>query len=273
MNMTFLFWNTYGKKCLTEIQNLVNKYDVDVLALSENIASEAEVLLKLNKNTSDFYPNHPRSNCSKIKVYTKFHYDYIQPIVESHRITIRKINVPLLNDALNFICVHLGDKSSFNSESQSEMASELRQQIIDMEKITGHSRTFILGDFNMNPFEIGMVKANGLHATMSQRIATQIKRKVQTTDYDYFYNPMWSMYGDLNKSISGTYYYRRAELVSYQWNIFDQVLIRPILIPNFCKDSLEIVSNDGSKDLIASNGIPNKDLYSDHLPIIFRFKF
>lgn len=125
----------------------------------------------------------------------------------------------------------------------------------------------------MNPFEVGMIKANGLHATMSHKIAKQVNRRVQANNYDYFYNPMWSLMGDLSTNISGTYYYRRAELVNYQWNIFDQILIRPSLLDNLNKKSLEIVINDGIKDLVTRSGIPNKQLYSDHLPIKFTLTF
>ena len=44
---------------------------------------------------------------------------------------------------------------------------------------------------------------------------------------------MWSLYGDLYHEPVGTYYYKNAELVNYQWNIFDQILMRPKLINKF----------------------------------------
>ncbi|WP_281232873.1 hypothetical protein [Flavobacterium gelatinilyticum] len=269
MNLSFLFWNTNGKKCVEEINNIVKNHDIDILILAENPASPSEILLKLNESSSDYYPNHPSSFCAKIKIYTKFHYNFISPIEESHRLTARKLSLPTISD-INLVGLHLGDKGNFSSESQSEMATQLREQIILLEKNSGHSKTIIIGDFNMNPFELGMIKANGFHGTMSQKIAKQKKRKVQYIDYDYFYNPMWGLFGDLSRKTNGTYFYRRAELVNLEWNIFDQVLIRPSLIDNFEKKSLEIITNDGTKDLITRNGIPNKNLYSDHLPIKFK---
>jgi hypothetical protein len=269
MDLTFLFWNTNGKSCVEEINNLVKHYEVDVLILAENIANSSEILLKLNTSDNDFYPNHPNSLCTKIKIYTKFHYDFIVPIEESHRFTIRNLSIPT-QPSINFMSLHFGDKGNFNSESQSEMATQLRDQIISLEQKTNHDRTIIIGDFNMNPFELGMIKANGLHATMSQKIAKKRKRKIQSIDYHYFYNPMWSLFGDLSRKTNGTYYYPRAELVNFQWNIFDQVLLRPSLVDKFVKDSLEIVTNDGKKDLITKSGFPNKQLYSDHLPIKFK---
>ncbi|HMU46881.1 MAG TPA: hypothetical protein PKC72_10960 [Chitinophagaceae bacterium] len=272
MDLSFLFWNTNSKKCLAEIHNLVTHYNIDVLILAENVATPSEMLLKLNAVSTEFYPNHPVSLCEKIKIYSRFHHDFIAPIEESQRLSIRSIELPTL-DNINLICLHFGDKGSFNPESQSEMASELRILINNLEEKIGHKRTLIVGDFNMNPFELGLIKANGLHATMSQKIARKGSRKIQSVEYDYFYNPMWSLYGDLNHRICGTYYYKRAELVNYQWNIFDQMLIRPDLLDHLDNNSVEILKHDGVKDLITKGGIPNKQLYSDHLPIKFKLTF
>jgi exonuclease III len=272
MKLSFLFWNTNGKKCIEEVNNLVNNNDIDILILAENKATPIEMLTRLNEKKTSFYPPHPFSLCNKLIIYSNFHYDFLTPIEESHRITVRSLSLPTI-EKINIINVHFGDKGSFNSESQSEMASELKNFIEDIETREGHCRTLLIGDLNMNPFEIGLVKANGLNATMSKQIALQTKRTIQSKDYSYFYNPMWNLYGDLESDTAGTYYYRRAELVNYQWNIFDQLLIRPTLIEKFNKKSLSIISHDGKKSLITKAGIPNKDLYSDHLPIKFELNF
>jgi exonuclease III len=272
MKLSFLFWNTNGRKCIEEIKNLVEANNIDILILAENNVSSAEILLQLNEKSTSFFPQHPYSLCEKIKIYSNFHYDFFAPIEETHRITVRSLTLPII-DKITVINVHLGDKGNFNSESQSEMASELKTFIDEIESKEGHCRTVVVGDFNMNPFEIGLVKANGLNATMSHKLASQKQRTIQTKDYSYFYNPMWSLYGDLHTEIAGTYYYRRAELVNYQWNIFDQILIRPSLLDNFNKKSVSIISHDGKKSLITKDGIPDKDLYSDHLPIKFDLNF
>lgn len=126
MDLTFMFWNTNGKKCLEEINNLVVNYDVDILILAENTANAIELLSRLNSISSDFYSNHPNSKCNKIKIYSRFHYDFIYPIDESHRLTVRNVEPPILQNNLTLICLHFGDKGNFSVESQSEMTSELR---------------------------------------------------------------------------------------------------------------------------------------------------
>ncbi|CAN5500839.1 hypothetical protein BH09BAC4_BH09BAC4_18090 [soil metagenome] len=169
--------------------------------------------------------------------------------------------------------LHLVDKSNFTTESQNEAASLVAEQLLKVENRLQLDRHIVLGDFNMNPFETGMIKANGFHGTMSSEVASRGSRMVQTREYPYFYNPTWSLFGDLNKDVSGTYYYQHAEHVNYEWNVFDQVLIRPSMVNNFVKDSLEIIQTDSVTSLITKRNIPDQKTYSDHLPLFFTLNF
>ena len=102
----------------------------------------------------------------------------------------------------------------------------------------------------MNPFEPGVVAAGGLHAVMSREVASRQSRTVQGRDYRFFYNPMWNHFGDANSPTAGSYFYNASEHVSYFWNLFDQVLIRPELAAPFDPDSLSIVTSAGSRSLV-----------------------
>jgi hypothetical protein len=56
----------------------------------------------------------------------------------------------------------------------------------------------LVGDFNMNPFQEGVVAANGLNAVMARRVAARRRtRVVQEREYPFFYNPMWGHFGDV----------------------------------------------------------------------------
>ena len=93
----------------------------------------------------------------------------------------------------------------------------------------------------MNPFEDGMVSANGLHAVMSQGIAQRGSRTVQGKAYPFFYNPMWSYLGDASAGPPGTFYYENAQHKTFFWNMFDQILLRPDLLEFFAAENLQIV--------------------------------
>lgn len=60
-------------------------------------------------------------------------------------------------------------------------------------------------------------------------------------------------------------------MVRFSWNMFDQVLIRPELLPYFRTKELEILTGDGETSfLTARSGVPGAQNGSDHLPIVFK---
>ncbi len=272
MRLNILFWNVQRKDLTAQIVNLAQSRAVDILVLAENPVSSIQLIQALNRDGADYFLNHPDSNCDKITIITRFSYAFILPIAESRRLTVRRVELP---DGITFLLtgVHLVDKGSFSAESQAQAALVTASQITQAEREAETDRTVVVGDFNMNPFETGMVMANGFHGVMSSDIARQGSRTVQELDYPYFYNPTCGLFGDLNETVPGTYHYQRAELVSYEWNLFDQVLIRPSLIDNFVKSSLEILQTDGVTSLLTKLNRPNKVTYSDHLPLFFTLEF
>jgi hypothetical protein len=141
-----------------------------------------------------------------------------------------------------FGAAHLSSKIHWSREDQAAEVHELSRQIRAEEERRGHSRTILVGDLNMNPFDDGVVQANGLHAMMTRATAEEGSRRVQGRDYPFFYNPMWGLFGDRTPGPPGTYYYRHPGHLSYEWNIFDQVLLRPGVVPFF--ENVEIITKD-----------------------------
>jgi hypothetical protein len=154
---------------------------------------------------------------------------------------------------------------------QYEESRQLAKEIRNVEREIGHSRTILVGDLNMNPFEMGVAGVIGLHAVMSQQIARSESREIDEEKYPFFYNPMWNLFGDLTPGPPGTYYYdKRERYLRYYWHMFDQVLIRPALLDRFRSEEVRILTSDGKVSLISSaNGRPS---FSDHLPILFKLR-
>ncbi len=123
----------------------------------------------------------------------------------------------------------------------------------------------------MNPFEEGLVSANGFNAVMSRHIAERKSRVVQKKQYPFFYNPIWGLLAMLHRT-SRTYYNNRSEHINFFWYMFDQVLIRPDLLDSFSNEELKIVDSDGETSFLTRYGIPNDRIFSDHLPIIFKLR-
>ena len=134
-----------------------------------------------------------------------------------------------------------------------------------------HSRTILLGDLNANPFADGVVNASGLHGVMSRAVAARGSRQASHRSYPFFFNPMWQFFGDGETQPAGSCYYEpEGAHTGYYWNLFDQVLIRPCLLPYYAHDSVKIVSLIAGKRLTQSNWIPDRSIGSDHLPVRLR---
>ncbi len=265
--VSFLFWNINKRPIQGIISNLVVRHQVDILMLAECEIPVAVMLQTLNEQADYHYV--PEIGCEKIKIYARYERGFIQPVFETKRTTVRHLALPGMTDI--FVAVsHLPSKLYQNESSQAIECIELAREIRRIEDEAGHSRTVLVGDLNMNPFEDGVVGAAGLHAVMSQRIARRGARTVQGRDYRFFYNPMWSLMGDESMGPTGSYFHSSSEHRAYFWHMFDQVLVRPALLDMFDFKSLSIVEADGSQSLLNEDDTPNADVASDHLPLHFR---
>jgi hypothetical protein len=210
------------------------------------------------------------NNVNQLAVFVKFRLDFISFINIQHnkRLSFRQINLPNC-DTFTIVTIHFPSKLHYSDSNQALLAGDYANIIKGVEQAVGHQRTLIIGDFNMNPFEQGMVQTNGFHSISSRiRVMNKRRREVDGSGHDFFYNPMWNFLGDNNaNNIAGTHFYSKSVPINYFRNTFDQVLFRPDLIPKFDLNSLSVLTNDGESSLLR-NGIPNKDI-SDHLPIKF----
>ncbi|MGK7928934.1 MAG: hypothetical protein AB4290_27470 [Spirulina sp.] len=143
--------------------------------------------------------------------------------------------------------------------------------IQEAENQVGHRRTLVIGDLNMNPFEDGIIAADGFHAVMTQQIARKRDRTVQGQRKPFFYNPIWGRMGDLSPGAPGTYYHSSSDYINYFWNTFDQVLLRPDLLDYFLPDGFQIISQIGENNLLTESGKISSS-FSDHLPIMVKIE-
>jgi hypothetical protein len=269
MIITFLFWNINNRPIESLITNLALMHEVDVIMLAECDILPDTMLSLLNQDIGDLYDHAPGRFCEKIKIYTRFPRRFIPAIYEEERLTIRHLRLPDTIDILLSV-THYPSKRYLSDRDQEHGCIKLSMSIKEIEKDIGHSRTVLVGDMNMNPFEGGVISANGLHGTMSQLIARRKERIVEDEKYPFFYNPMWNLLGDANSQTPGTYYYQSSNYTSLFWYVFDQVLIRPDLLDNFDIQNLKVLTSDGNISFLSENGIPDTKVASDHLPLLFR---
>jgi endonuclease/exonuclease/phosphatase (EEP) superfamily protein YafD len=267
--LTFLFWNINRKPLADVIARLVQEHQVDVLMLAESATGSVGMLQKLSEVSADFHYAPSRAPTA-VDVFTRFSGQFLTPTLESGRVSIRRMALPARAELL-LAMVHLPSKSYWSDDSQALECAELARSIRQEEEKAGHSRTLLMGDLNVDPFETGVVSTVGLHGLMTRELASRKNfRTVQEKDYPTFYNPMWGHFGDRSGGPSGSYDYEGAEHKVYFWHLFDQVLIRPEVL-DFCPaDPVSIITHVGDTALLLESGKPDQSVASDHLPLLFK---
>ena len=266
----FLFWNL-GKKDLRPLLNrAVRENDVDIVILAECRSRPEEILSGLNQDVVRFHSAF--SACESIGIYAAFPRKFIRPVSEGARFTMRRIQLPLREEIL-LVAAHLPSKLRWKDNSQEQEVISLADDIRSAEVRRKHRRTVLVGDFNMQPFEDGMTGAKGLHGVMSRQVASRRSRIVQEREYPFFYNPMWSMMGDLSQGPPGSYFYESAGHIEHYWWMFDQVLIRPELVSKTRNDGFRFLTMIGKQSLVDGKDRPDSKVGSDHLPLYFEVDF
>ncbi len=143
------------------VAELVDEQKSDVVMLAECDITPATLLQTLNRDSrSDFHVS--AGDSKAVLIFTRFSRAFLRPTFESDRISIRRLALPDRAELI-LAAVHLPSKLHLSPDSQSIECIRLAETIVAAEDAAGHRRTALVGDFNMNPFEWGMVAAKGLH--------------------------------------------------------------------------------------------------------------
>lgn len=264
---TFLFWNLNNKPLTGLISALVQEHDVDVLILAESDITPASFLPAVNTGKPRKFVV-PDTLNSRLQMYIRMPASCLVPLADHGGVSVRHLIPPVGTDII-IVAAHLPSKLHMTDTDQHQLTMRLANLINGAENNVGHMRTIIVGDLNMNPFEDGVAGSEGLHGVMSKQIAQRGGRTVQGEHRSFFYNPMWSLFGDRSPGPPGTYFYNRTGRPrNLFWNIFDQVLIRPPLLDAFVDASLQVLTTAGDMPLLC-DGKPDSQNLSDHLPIVF----
>ena len=271
--MTFLFWNVKKNPVQRKIAELAEEYEIDVIILAECDIEETDLLHELNSRSDARYSS-PARRGRRTDIYTRFPAGWLTPQADIHGLSIQHLVEPIINVKLLVVAVHLPSRLHQTDDGLSQLAARWRTTIEEAEEKVGHANTVVVGDLNMDPFHSGVVSSEGFHGTMDKRIANRKTRTVLEEDRHFFYNPMWSLLGDESDGPPGTFHYNASsEPVNYFWHMYDQVLLRPDLIPFFPNRELRILTHTGSDSLITDSGRPDAANASDHLPLLFKLDF
>lgn len=264
----FLFWNTRGNPIKELVSELVAEQCVDVVMLAECAIADSDMCRALlNATGSLFGGTIDQRGKEDIALYYRQETGILTPFHDTYS-SIISTYIPKGSYELILATVHLPSKLHAEPLDQQIEMSALCKAITECERTRSHSRTVVVGDFNLDPFEDAMVGAAFLHAVMDRQTAAKGSRTVRGVKYEFFYNPMWGRMGDTSPGPPGTHYYNKAIQRCQFWHTLDQVVLRPTLLGSFSNQDLHVIDTIAGKPLLTSRGIPDRRI-SDHLPLIF----
>jgi len=265
--MNCLFWNVGRKPDINQyLVDVVSEHKIDLLVLAEYKDDKNELLSMLSETDYTLY-HVPQIACMRIHIFSVYTPAQIAHIQDASHYTIKRIPHPNLG-LLTFTFVHFPSKLHTEEIDYLEESRLLKNDIEQAEDRLDSKLTVVAGDFNMNPFDQGMMMSTALHSFPTKDEVKREKRIINGRSYTMFYNPMWNFFGDKDTPF-GTYHYKSSHHKTLYWNVFDQVLVRPSLSENISSSDIKILTQINQKSLINKNGKPN---VSDHLPLFFAIK-
>jgi hypothetical protein len=263
-----LFWNVKKQPLAVLLRRLCDEYDIDLLMLAECNMSDEQLLPILNQGSNRTFIRNANDFSPRISFFIRLARTPLKIVSDKPHCSIRALSPPGAQEIL-IAAIHHRSKLHSGYGHQDALMTRTAEQIAEAESRHEHRRTLVVGDLNMNPFEPGICSADGLHAVMSKAVASRISRRVDGEERFFFYNPMWNLLGDETPGPPGTYYHG-AGMLSYFWNTFDQVLLRPELLEQYRPGDVKILSEVGETRLFGNDRMAPG--LSDHLPVFFKVR-
>jgi len=271
----FLFWNyRYDGPDRDEIlARLVHAEAVDVVILAESSVDRAELLGHLGADGRT-YSSLPIPH-EWIEIFAAYPADcFLDWNRDEGRLCLRRFKVPGRVDIL-LGAVHLVSGLHRERSERKSEADPLARAVRDAEREpqVGHERTILVGDFNLNPFDDGMIFPDGFGAMMTKGLVRKSRRSPGQI-CGRFFNPIWSRLGqEADDAPPGTYYWNKNRSLNIYWNYLDQVLVGADLLDHFPAEQFRILTSipgpSGPRPLIRETERHWVIDISDHVPLIF----
>ncbi|PJZ64072.1 hypothetical protein CH371_20065 [Leptospira wolffii] len=266
--ISILFWNKNKNRETLSFERIISHKEYDIIFVAEAFSDLEIERTLIAANPLYRKLDSPSNKQNKIVAFTKINTAAINIINEDmDRLLILSIKTLELDEII--VCsIHFYDKRNHDSNDQLSLTQDFALHLNALESRRKHFKTLIIGDFNMNPFESGMISAKGFNAVNSLSIAKVGARTYKAKEYKYFFNPMWKYFTNSEQFPLGTYWHSSPQSTELHWNLLDQIIIRPDLADYLIHNRLEdiVIHKIDSLNFATQNLRPDHSV-SDHFPI------
>lgn len=266
--MKIIFWNIYKKELSSIIADMIYQYEADivVLAESENLSSN-KLVNQMHSKAQEWNEIVIKAK-GNIKVFAKKQFNILPHKEEKH---FSSYKIYIGDKILLMNTVHFPSAMYSDEVARGHFAERISQQFEKIEETIYDKKersSFVVGDFNLQPYSYGIAGVNAFNATMSMEKAKTISRKVNGEQCLFYYNPIWQLIGKKGNAQGSYYSENDQQSKSMYWYSFDEVLLRPSLIDRFEWTYFDYITEINKMSLLI-NGKIDKKKYSDHLPLKF----
>jgi hypothetical protein len=266
----FLLWNVNRRPLDGLVQDLVRQHGIDLVLLVEFAFGKSQLsgMLRVDGLVK-------RGSTRRFGVFSRVtHRVQLLRYRLGHRVKFWRWTSTTGHRGL-IVLLHGLDRRNYDDSTRRVFFRRIADAVRRDEESKGHTHTIIAGDFNAHPFESSIMASDGLHALGVRSVKDRVTRAVREsgTTTDFFYNPMWRVYGHREHPDAGaaTHHWTGAWAQELGWHMLDQVVLRPGEAPRFPEERLQIVSEIGGISLLDDQGLPDRETASDHLPVIFHW--
>jgi len=262
--MKFIFWNINKNPLVDEIAELVEESKCDIAAFAEtDEETMKKVIISLKEEYKIDCSLYQPPGCDRIKIIV---IGCVNISLLSHGSYFSLVKIKGDNRELIAGFVNFPSKLHRSLDSLRGLLEKFHNQIIVEEVRCNIQGSMVMGDFNVNPFEMPMISLLGMGATNGQYCSQRNKVTSDDVSKRLFYNPMWTLYAE-HKERPGGYRYLDTQNHVLTWHFLDQVIIRPSLIEYFNFDSLQVIKKTSTVHYLNNRQSPDKNI-SDHLPLM-----
>jgi exonuclease III len=262
-----IFWNVNKKDLRGHVCSIAATTNADAIVLNENSVKAAGTLAALQSRVSKSFSYPKVISDKRFQCFCRTQSMDLSEVHSGNRLSVRRMIIDSRTCLLAlFHGVDMRNYDTSERQSFAQCASDELRMVTDGQ---GTKHLVILGDFNMNPYDTGMGLAAGFNAMMTKACTAPGQRTHNGKCYEYFYNPMWSLFGDNTPGPPGTVHDTSSQ-GPYGWSMLDQVLLHHTMIDRF--HNVQILTHAGTTPLTNPNGRPDASAASDHLPILVDLK-